>query len=147
MKVECKMVNDCVHKVNEECPETPCEFYNPIDNHIPEGLEDEIEKAEAEEKEAKPILQFSTLPKFDKHHEFVVMKNHVFQFQSISPKKLILKFKRKLNDKENIPDGCYTFTNPVTKKLLDQSKIFGVLNANNKKMKDKKSNETSPEKS
>ena len=119
--VKCKMEDkNCTEFTIKEKCNADCEFYNPVDDHITEKVEEQI-------KESKPVLQFSPLPKFDKNFEFVVLKNHVFQFQSISPKKIILKFKRKLNKAESMQDGCYIFKNPGDGVMLKQTQIFGLL--------------------
>jgi len=132
--VKCKMDGNCVEFTTDENCNTECEFYNPVDETIPESIEQQIANS-------KPVLQFSNLPKFDKKHEFVVLKKHVFQLQSISPKKIILKFKRKFNQNENIPDGCYIFKNPATEEILNQASVLRVLAKNtrdkNKELKEK----------
>ena len=52
-----------------------------------------------------------------------LMKKHVFSIQSVSPKKIVLKFKRKLHGKNILGDGCYVFKNPEGT-LLKPDKIF-----------------------
>jgi len=49
----------------------------------------------------------STLPKFSKGKEFVVLKKHIFNIQSISPKKIILKFKGMTTKENPLPDGIF----------------------------------------
>jgi len=90
---------------------------------------DEAAEKEIQEIKNKPIILRSDLPKFDKMHEFVVLKNHVFFMQSVSPKKIILKFKRKLKEKEALPDGCYIFKDDKGN-LIEHAKIFGKLDKN-----------------
>lgn len=101
-----------------------CDFYNPIDDSVSSDLEKKIEEAE---KEIPAIrLMFSDLPKFDKNFEFVVLKKHVFKFQSVSPKKIILKYKRRLKDTDGLQDGCYIFRGKDNE-LLDPVKTFNRL--------------------
>ena len=91
-----------------------------------------------EEKEKKPEnekdinLKVSGLGKFDKKHEFMVIKKHIFEFQSVSPKKIILKYKRKLNKTDNIADGCYVFVDKDDK-LLEPPKVFAKFDRDTKK--------------
>lgn len=60
--------------------------------------------------QAKGIGIFrSSLPKFSKKIEFVVLKGHIFNIQSVSPKKIILKFKAMTNKKDPLPDGIFCF--------------------------------------
>jgi len=52
-------------------------------------------------------VQRSILKNFSKKKEFVVLKGLVFNIQSVSPKKIILKLKGKTSKKEPIPDGIF----------------------------------------
>lgn len=132
--IPCKMEGNCTeYTIAENCNPT-CDFYNPIDEHIPEDVQKQLDKEEIIKK-SNPILEFSSLLKFDKTHEFIVLKKHVFQMQSISPKKIILKFKRKLNEKDAISDGCYTFKDQ-NMKLLNPMKVFRKMDMNAKKKHD-----------
>ncbi|MCP4650405.1 MAG: hypothetical protein GY853_10050 [PVC group bacterium] len=117
----CKMYGkNCMHFITEEKCNSLCDFYNSKEEVNPEELDELIEKA-VEKPNIK--LEHSTLPKFDKLHEFFVMKNHVFLLQSVSPKKIILKFSQKLKDTDSIGDGCYTFKNQKDE-LLEPRKVF-----------------------
>ncbi len=107
---ECNVVSDTT--CNSECPS----YSN--------GLEKAIEQEEKKSKNSQDVnLKLSGLEKFDKKHEFAVLKKHIFEFQSISPKKIILKYKRKLKETDQIADGCYVFTDRDDK-LLEPHKVF-----------------------
>ncbi len=120
---KCKLYGNCPEFTTVDKCTTGCDYYNPknpdeeID--IPEEV---IAKAEAEERPEIKLI-FSDLPKFDKIHEFFVMKKHVFMMQSISPKKIILKYKRRLKDTDKLNDGCYIFRNQKNE-LLEPEKVF-----------------------
>jgi len=136
----CKLYGKCSTAKEESC-NTDCELYNPKDKTEAKEVEAKAEK-QAPEK-SKINLQLSNLPKFDKQNEFVVLKKHVFQLQSISPKKVILKFRRKLTKTDKIQDGCYVFRDE-NNELLDPYKIFlGFDRARRKeeKLKKEKNNE------
>ncbi|MCP4368296.1 MAG: hypothetical protein GY797_09350 [Deltaproteobacteria bacterium] len=118
---KCKMFGDCNHydaEKPEDCT-TACEFYNPKNPEEVVEMPDEV----VEEERPDVKLEHSGLSKFDKVHEFFVMKKHVFQMQNISPKKIILKYKRRLKETDNLADGCYVFRNQKGE-LLDPSKTF-----------------------
>ena len=92
-----------------------------------------IEKVKPETK--KSVLQKkgvgifrSKLPKFSKKIEFVVLKGHIFNIQSISPKKIILKFKAMTNEKDPLPDGIFCFRDED-----DHQKIKTILEVNSTK--------------
>jgi len=86
-----------------------------------------------EQKEKKKInLKKSEMDSgFDKQHEFIILKKHVFEIQSVSPKKVILKYKRKLNKTDHIADGIYVFTDGEDKLLLPH-KVFTQFDRNAK---------------
>jgi len=92
---------------------------------------EKIEKDKKKVKEETPKsknpndvnLKSSGLPKFDKAHEFIVLKGHIFEIQSISIKKIIIKNKRKLSDTDKLADGCYVFVDKDDKLLLPR-KVF-----------------------
>jgi len=115
----CKMFGNCTHFTTTEACTTACEFYNPKNPEEVVEMPDEI----MEEKRPDVVLSLSDLPKFDKTHEFMVMKKHVFLMQSISPKKIIMKYKRKLKETDKLADGCYVFRDQKGE-LLDPSKTF-----------------------
>lgn len=73
------------------------------------------------EKPKGPMIVPSTLKNFSKRSEFVVMKGKVFNIQSISPKKIILKLKGAVNAKHPLPTGIYCIKEPdgVVKDLKD----------------------------
>ena len=116
----CKMFKNCIEYTEETC-NTKCNFYNPKNT-------DEVLEMPDEVLEEKPTLklELSNLPKFDKKHEFFVMKHHVFQMQSVSPKKIILKYKRKLRDTDGLGDGCYIFKDQKGQ-LLEPLKVFAKM--------------------
>ena len=122
---DCKMIDDCNHDQTAETCNPSCEFYNPVNGKVPEEIELKAEEQiKAEDKNPNDInLKISAMEKFDKLHEFVVLKRHVFQMQSISPKKIILKFKRKLKETDKIQDGCFVFVDKDDKLLLPE-KVF-----------------------
>lgn len=121
----CKMYGNCTNGVDVKDCNPSCDFYNPKDGVLSEEVarvvDEELEKETMERPEVK--LEHSDLPKFDKVHEFFVIKKHVFLMQSVSPKKIILKFKRKLKDSDTLGDGCYIFKNQK-EELLEPSKVF-----------------------
>ncbi len=81
-------------------------------------------KEELKTKNEKDInLKYSGLAKFSKVNEFIVLKKHVFEIQSVSVKKIVLKFKRKLNKSDSLADGCYVFTDKNDELLLPH-KVF-----------------------
>jgi hypothetical protein len=110
----CKVYGNCNNFTTEEKCNPDCDFY------APSGEIEEI--PELPEVPAVRMI-VSRLPSFDKRHEFVVIKKHVFIMQSVSPKKIILKFKRKLKDTDSLPDGCYIFKDPK-EELLEPLKVF-----------------------
>jgi len=118
---KCKMFGDCNHYSEEEADKctTVCEFYNPKNPEEVVEMPDEV----VEDKRPDVKLELSNLPKFDKKHEFMVMKKHVFTMQSISPKKIILKYQRRLKDSDNLADGTYIFKDQQDK-LLEPMKVF-----------------------
>lgn len=116
----CKMYGNCVEFTTADKCNPSCDFYNPKNGVLPEAVEKAVDKA-MERPDVK--LEYSDLPKFDKVHEFFVMKKHVFLMQSVSPKKIILKFKRKLRDTDKLNDGCYVFRNQKGE-LLEPAKVF-----------------------
>ena len=78
--------------------------------------ESKFKKVKVTEVEEKSMLQKkgigifrSKLPNFSKTIEFVVLKGHIFNIQSVSPKKIILKFKAMTNKKDPLPDGIFCF--------------------------------------
>ena len=84
----------------------------------------QTEEMEAEVKKNPNInLRKSVLDKFDKQHEFVVLKKRIFSIQSVSPKKIILKYKRRLRENDTLPEGLYLFRDKDDK-LLDPMKTF-----------------------
>ena len=123
---ECKMLNNCTHEQTTETCNPECDYYNPIDGSVSPELEEIVEQAIKTKNEKDVNLKLSGLPKFDKKHEFIVMKRHVFEMQNISPKKIILKFKRKLKDTDKIADGCYVLVDKDDK-LLIPNKVFAQM--------------------
>lgn len=117
----CKMYGNCVEFTTDDKCNPSCDFYNPKEEGVlPKAVEKAIEE-KLERPEVK--MEHSNLPKFDKIHEFFVIKKHVFLMQSVSPKKIILKFKRKLKDSDKLGDGCYVFRDQKGK-LLEPAKVF-----------------------
>lgn len=112
-KVEepCKVYGKCNNFTTEENCNPGCEFYAPA--------------GEIQELPEIPDVRMivSNLPKFDRFHEFFVIKKHVFIMQSVSPKKIILKFKRKLKETDRLPDGCYVFKDSEDE-LMEPLKVF-----------------------
>lgn len=121
----CKMHGNCTHNIEPANCTVDCEYYNPLDNVEPDSISKKTE-LDMEPKPDRPILKLSDLPKFDKNFEFVVLKKHVFYMQSISPKKIILKFKRKLKKTDVFPDGVYCFTDTINDKY-DFKKVFKMF--------------------
>lgn len=123
--VACKLNKGTCNNYDEKVGCGPaCEYYNPVDGSVSPELEKLVDHEIEKTKNKKDItLKLSGLPKFDKKHEFMVMKKHVFEMQSISPKKIIFKFKRKLNDTDKIKDGCYVFVDRDDKMLIPH-KVF-----------------------
>jgi len=64
------------------------------------------------EQSNEPTIVPSNLNHFDKHKEFVVLKEKVFNIQSISPKKIILKLKGSVNKQHPLPTGIYCIKEP-----------------------------------
>lgn len=121
--IKCKMFKSCNHYTTVDKCTTACEFYNPKNpNEVIDIPKEVIAQAEAKE-QPDLKLELSNLPKFDKIHEFFVMKSHVFMMQSVSPKKIILKYKRKLKKSDNLADGCYIFKD-AKGELLQSDKVF-----------------------
>lgn len=119
--VKCKLdIGDGCLNLDEHVGCNPtCTHYNPVDESVSTELEELIEEEVKKTKNQKDInLKLSGMEKFNKTHEFVVLKKHVFEFQSISPKKIILKYKRKLNKTDKIADGCYVFTDKNDELLI-----------------------------
>jgi len=125
----CKMFGNCTEFTEIKKCNKDCGFYNSKNEDISKEVDQAAEEELKKEEEDKPIIQLSTLPKFDKMHEFVVLKNHVFFMQNVSPKKIILKYKRKLGKKDTLPDGCYVFKDK-NDNLIEHAKIFGKLDKN-----------------
>ncbi|MHA1739238.1 MAG: hypothetical protein ACTSWD_11680 [Candidatus Heimdallarchaeota archaeon] len=122
--VPCKLIDNCNHEQTAETCNDSCEYYNPEDDSISPEMESLVKEEIKKSKNEKDInLKHSAMEKFDKNHEFVVLKKHVFELQSISPKKIILKYKRKLNKTDNINDGIYVFTDR-NDELLIPHKVF-----------------------
>lgn len=128
----CKMHGNCTHDDIEHAKCTvDCDYYNYLDGTKPDTISKKTE-LDIESKQDKPVLKLSDLPKFDKKFEFVVLKKHVFYMQSISPKKIILKFKRKLKDTDSLPDGVYCF-HDKNSVMVPFKKVFKILDATKKK--------------
>lgn len=147
--VPCKMEIDNCDNYNEHIGCNPaCTSYVPIDPEMANKLEnlavsvDEvIEKKSKNDKDIN--LKISGLEKFNKKHEFIVLKHHIFEMQSISPKKIILKFKRKLNNTDNIKNGIYVFVDRDDE-LLEPHKVFNKFERDTKaaeKAREEKVNE------
>ena len=98
----CKMFGNCNH---DGACDLSCDFYNAKDGSDPEI--EELVELEAPD----VVLLKSDLDKFTKNMEFVVLKRHLFYMQSISPKKIILKYKKKLRPTDPLADGIYCFKN------------------------------------
>ena len=62
---------------------------------------------ESEKPNNKPMIVPSNLNHFSKKTEFVVLKGKVFNIQSVSPKKIILKLKGAVNKNNPLPSGIY----------------------------------------
>jgi len=138
----CKMFGNCTHTENriKDC-NVDCDYYNPIDGIIEPSSISKKPKLDVKSESKSPIIKLSDLPKFDKTFEFVVLKKHVFYMQSISPKKIILKFKRKLKDTNTLPDGVYGFTD-TQKNKLDVKKIFKGFDAERREKEKKEKEKT-----
>ena len=123
--IKCKLFGNCTNFTTKEECNTACDYYAPKNPEEELEIPDEVlEQAEVKSKNPKDInLKVSGLQKFDKTHEFMVLKKHVFEMQSISPKKIILKYKRKLNQTDKIADGVYVFVDKDDK-LLVPHKVF-----------------------
>jgi len=128
-ETKCKMFGNCtVYDDPKNCT-TACDHYNPKNPDEELNLEevempDEIIGTSPEIPDVR--LMFSDLQKFDKNFEFAVLKKHVFTFQSISPKKIILKYRRKLKNTDGLHDGCYIFRGKEDE-LLEPLKTFKFL--------------------
>ena len=119
----CKLFGNCNNFSTAEKCNTSCEFYNPKNPN---------EVVKLPEKKSPDIkLELSNLPRFDKKHEFFVMKKHVFKMQSVSHKKIILKYKRKLKDTDGLGDGCYIFRDKQGQ-LLEPTKVFAKMDKGEK---------------
>ncbi len=134
--IKCKLYGNCnLGKEHHECT-TACENYNPKNEN--ENIEIPAEVLEQEEKKFENTedinLKLSGLGKFDKKYEFIIIKKHIFVFQNISPKKIILKYKRKLNKTDNIADGCYIFVDKDDN-LLSPHKVFAKFDRDAKNTK------------
>lgn len=101
----CKMLGKCIEYTTPAKCNPDCDFYNPKDPIAAKALEEK----KVEEKANMLIVRMSTLPEFNKKKEFVLLKKHLFEIQSISPKKVILRFKKRLKDTDTMPDGVYCF--------------------------------------
>lgn len=115
----CKLFQKCPEATEETC-NVDCEIYNPIDWIEPttESKKDQDSiKDTSLESLTLSTLKLSDLSKFDKNLEFVVLKKHIFYMQNISPKKIILKFKRKLKSTDTLPDGTYCFSDNNNQKI------------------------------
>ena len=137
---KCKMVGNCNEFTTEDKCNSSCDFYNSGDVEIlSEEMEKKVEAELKKESLKRPDvrLEYSDLPKFDKGHEFFVMKKHVFLIQSVSPKKIILKFKRKLSQTDALQDGCYVFKDQKGE-VLEPTKVFLKFDREAKKKKEKK---------
>jgi len=126
----CKMHKNCTEFTTEEKCNPKCDFYNPIDGSTPEKVDEAAEKKLKNE----IIITQSDLEKFDKLHEFIILKKHVFAIQNVSPKKIILKFKRKLQKTDKLPNGVYVFKDQ-NGQLLEPIKEFKKLDARAKTKK------------
>jgi hypothetical protein len=115
------MFGNCSEFTTADKCTTACHFYNPKNPNEEVNIPEAIKEDSEERPEIK--LALSDLPKFDKTHEFFVMKKHVFMAQSISPKKIILKYKRRLKESDSLQDGCYIFRDK-NDNLLEPEKVF-----------------------
>lgn len=122
----CKMYGNCTNVSEENKCTVNCGFYHPVEGVPQDTKLEESKEKPIEIKKDDPILTLSQLPKFDKELEFVVMKRHIFYMQSISPKKIILKYKRKLKDTDKLPDGIYCFHDRENNKLNVKS-VFSTF--------------------
>lgn len=113
---KCKSFGECEDFTTAEECTTACKSYVPKNPNEVMELPDEVEAPELK-------LEYSNLPKFDKKHEFFVMKGHVFLMQNVSPKKIILKYRKKLKESDKLQDGCYVFKD-MDGNLLEPSKEF-----------------------
>jgi hypothetical protein len=115
----CKMHMDCLHQTPTTC-NVDCEFYNPM-----QGVEPST--TSQVEGDHQLALAKSKLEKFDKSKEMIVLKDHVFLMQSISPKKIILKFKKKMKP-GTLPEGTYCFLDKENNEVAELSQSFKKLN-------------------
>lgn len=126
----CKMYGNCNHDIEPKNCNVDCGYYNPLVNVDPDTISKKTEPdiKEIPNKSNDPVLKLSDLPKFDKQFEFIVLKKHVFYMQNISPKKIILKFKRKLKNTDSLPDGVYCFQDK-NGALVEFKNVFKILDA------------------
>lgn len=125
---------DCLNFDEEKGCTVNCEYFNPKDDKLPPEVEEKVDsKIKKIEEDKKDInLKISGLAKFNKKYEFLVLKRMIFEIQSISPKKIILKFKTKLNESDKLTDGCYIFTDKEDEPLIPH-KVFNKFHNNTKK--------------
>lgn len=141
----CKMYGNCNNETKENKCTVNCGFYHPVEGVTPDTKVEEPKENPIKIKKNDPILTLSQLPKFDKELEFVVMKRHIFYMQSISPKKIILKYKRKLKDTDKLPDGVYCFHDQEQNKL-NVKNVFSTFDRDEAaKRKAKEEKEKKPE--
>ena len=120
---KCKLFGNCPNFTTADKCTTGCHFYV---SKNPDEMVEISDKVDTEIKGDLIKLLASDLPKFDKKHEFFVMKRHVFILQSVSPKKIVLKYKRKLSNTDGLTDGCYIFRDQKDK-LLEPTKVFKIF--------------------
>lgn len=97
-------------------------------------VKEEEAKKEKSPLQKKGISIFkSNLPNFSKQMEFVVLKGHIFTIQSVSPKKIILKFKSMVNTSDPIPDGIFCFRDEDDNQKIKT--IHEVNQSNQKRIK------------
>lgn len=129
----CKLFQNCPEATVKTC-NVDCEIYNPVDGIEPTTIskKDDVAKEEPQGLATMSTIKLSDLPKFDKNLEFVVLKKHIFYMQSISPKKIILKFKRKLKSTDTLPDGVYCFHDTAGKEI-EFKPVFKAYDISKKK--------------
>lgn len=138
---KCKMHGNCnLGKEAKDCT-TACENYNPKNPNETMEITEEMMEQEKKSKNPNDVnLKISKMERFDTKHEFVVLKKHVFEFQSISPKKIILKYKRKLNKTDQLADGVYVFTDKDNELLIPHA-VFLKFDRDAKDAREKKKDE------
>lgn len=121
---DCKDWGDCKIANMGTCNKS-CEYYTVNKDH--KAIE-----AIAPPSEGGPTIVRSTNERYNKKEDMIVLKGDIFEIQSLSPKKMILRLKKNLtesNRKEGnyLPDGVFCFSingkvQPVAK-ILRENRI------------------------